>query len=65
MSCRSNRRKFLVGIEFDSPYDNKGYFELERTASLQELAEEILGIQLQGHRFPTFPSSAHAMFISP
>jgi len=59
MICRSERRKFLVGIEYDSPFDDQGYFDIERTVTLTELAEEVLGFELNGHHYPTFPASAN------
>jgi len=57
--CRSERSRYLVGIEYDCPYDHQGYFDLEITATLTEVAHEVLNIELHGHNFPTFPALAN------
>ena len=56
--CLSERTRYLVGMEYDNPYNDQCYFDFERTATLTEVAHEVLQIQLHGHNFPTFPASA-------
>ena len=63
MICRSKRYRFLVGIEYESPYDNQGYFDIDRTVTITELAEEILGFMRNGHHYPIFPSSANPTIL--
>jgi len=59
MTCHSENRCFLVGIEYDSPFEDQGYFDLKRTVTLNELAQEVINIQRHGHSYPTFPASAN------
>ena len=59
MAPTAAKKTYLVGIEFDSPYEDGGYFDFRRTATMEELAREVLDIIKQGHTFPTFPPSAN------
>jgi len=63
MICRSKRYRFLVGIEYENPYDNQCYFDIQRTVTVTELAEEVLGFMENGHRYPTFPASANPTIL--
>lgn len=46
---------YLVGIEYDCPYDDKGFFDMQRPGPLGEIAGEIIGMELHGWSYPVFP----------
>ena len=61
MTSHSNVRTFVVGIEYDSPDEDKGFFEIQRRVTIHELAEEIADYFKNGKKsFPAFPADANA-----
>ena len=59
MSCRSEIRDFLIGIDYDSIEEDKGHFIIRRKVTMSELVEELQGFIKDGHNFPQFPSRAN------
>jgi len=61
MTCHSEVHKYVVGIEYDSPDEDKGFFDIQRRVTLQELAEEVADYLKNGKSsFPPFPPEANA-----
>jgi len=58
MSCLSDVRDFVVGMDYDSIEEDKGHFTIRRKVTMTELIEELHGFVTAGHTFPTFPASA-------
>ena len=52
-------RDFVVGIDYDDYYEDRGHLTLQRQVTLSELVEEINEIMLIGSRFPQFPPEAN------
>jgi len=52
-------RDFIVGIEYDSPNENQGFFNIRRKVTLPELVEELWLYMQNGHNHPTFPPEAN------
>ncbi len=52
-------RDFIVGIEYDSPDENHGFFNIRRKVTLIELIEELWLYMQNGHNCPTFPPDAN------
>ena len=52
-------RDFIVGIEYDSPNENQGFFNIRRKVTLIELIDELLLYMNNGHNCPTFPPEAN------
>ena len=63
MTPNETRKTYLVGIEYDCPYDDGGYFDFRRIATMEEIAREVQDIIKQGHAFPTFPPSANPTVV--
>jgi len=59
MSCRSEIRDFLIGIDYDSIEEDKGHFTIRRKVTMSELVEELQGFIKDGHNFPQFPARAN------
>lgn len=59
MTCRSDVRDFLIGIDYDSIEDDKGHFTIHRKVTVTELIEELWGFINDGHNFPQFPARAN------
>ena len=59
MSCHSSVRDFVVGIDYDDFYEDRGHLTLRRKVTLTELIEEIKGIILNGSNYPQFPPEAN------
>ena len=59
MSCPSDVRDFLIGIDYDSIEENKGHFTIQRKVTISELIEELQGFIKDGHNFPQFPARAN------
>lgn len=55
----TKRHTYHVGIEYDSPDENQGFFNLQRTVTFPDLVREVARILKHGHRYPRFPASAH------
>lgn len=52
-------RDFIVGIEYDSPNENQGFFNIRRKVTLIELIDELWLYMQHGHNCPTFPPEAN------
>ncbi len=59
MSCHSSVRDFVVGIDYDDFYEDRGHLTLRRKVTLTELVEEIRKIIQYGSRYPQFPPEAN------
>jgi len=59
MNNESEIRDFIVGIEYDSPNENQGFFNIRRKVTLPELVEELSLYMQHGHNYPTFPPEAN------
>jgi len=59
MTAHNAKKIYLVGMEYDCPHERGGYFDFQRSASLTEIAGEVIGIMRNGHSFPAFPPSAN------
>ena len=55
----SKVRDFVVGIDYDDYYEDRGHLTIQRQVTLNELVEEINEIMLFGSRFPQFPPEAN------
>ena len=58
MTCRSDVRDFLIGIDYYDPDDCRGHFTIRRKVTMAELLAELQGFVEVGHGFPQFPASA-------
>ena len=56
-------RDFIVGIEYESPNENQGFFNIRRKVTIPELIDELWLYIQKGHNCPTFPPEANP-FIS-
>ncbi len=59
MTCHSEVRDFVVGIDYDSIEEDKGHLTLRRRVPITELIEEIRSIIQNGSIFPQFPPEAN------
>ena len=60
MTYHSETHKYVVGIEYDSPDEDKGFFDIHRTVSLKELAVEVADYLANGKSsYPAFPPEAN------
>ena len=59
MTCPSDVRDFVVGIDYDSIEEDKGHMTIRRKVSILELVEEIKTIILNGSNYPQFPPEAN------
>ena len=60
-TCRTDVRTYIVGIQYESPDEDKGFFDIQRRVTLQELAEEVADYLKNGKSsFPPFPPEANA-----
>ena len=59
MTCPSEVRDFVVGIDYDSIEEDKGHMTIRRKVPIAELVEEIKTILLNGSNYPQFPSEAN------
>ena len=59
-ACRTDVRTYIVGIQYESPDEDKGFFDIQRQVTLQELAEEVADYLKNGKSsFPPFPPEAN------
>lgn len=58
MTCRSDVRDFLIGIDYYDPDEDRGHFTIRRKVTMPELLAELQGFVEVGHGFPQFPASA-------
>ena len=59
MTCHSEVRDFVVGIDYDDIAEDRGHMTIRRKVSMTELVEEIKTIIHNGSTFPQFPSEAN------
>ena len=59
MTCHSDVRDFLVGIDYDAIDELHGHFIIKRRVTMPELIEELQEFVENGHNFPTFPACAN------
>ena len=59
MTCPSDVRDFVVGIDYDSIEEDKGHMTIRRKVSILELVEDIKTIILNGSNYPQFPPEAN------
>ena len=60
-ACRTDVRTYIVGIQYESPDEDKGFFDIQRRVTLQELAEVAADYLKNGKSsFPPFPPEANA-----
>ena len=59
MSCPSDVRDFLIGIDYDSIEEDKGHMTIRRKVPITELIEEIGSILKNGSHYPQFPPEAN------
>jgi len=62
MTYHTRVRDFVVGIDYDNPYDydNKhSHMTLRRKVNLEELIEELQSILKNGSDYPQFPPEAN------
>ena len=59
MTCRSDIRDFVVGMDYDSMEENNGHMTIRRKVPITELVEEIKTIIQNGSTFPQFPPQAN------
>ncbi len=53
-------RRYVVGIQYTSPYEDSGFFDIQRIATLRDLALEVNDYLLNGKSsYPAFPPEAN------
>ena len=53
-------RRYVVGIQYDSPFEDRGFFDIQRNSTLRDLALEISHYLLNGKSsYPAFPPEAN------
>jgi hypothetical protein len=58
-SCNDTRR-YLVGIQYTSPFEDKGFFDIQRISTLKDLAVEVNEYLLNGKSsYPAIPPEAN------
>ena len=66
MTCHSSIRDFVVGIDYDNPYDysNKhSHMTLRRRIDIEELVKELTDILHNGSTYPQFPPEANPNIV--
>ncbi len=64
MTSPSEPKKYVVGIEYDTPDGNMGFFDIRRRVTLRALAKEVAGyIQNGKSSFPAFPPEANPAIL--
>ena len=58
MTCHSDVRDFLIGIDYYDPNEDRGHFTIRRRVPLSELVDELVIYTTMGHHFPQFPPEA-------
>jgi hypothetical protein len=62
MNCvkKEKVKRYIVGIQYKSCDENKGFFDIQRKTTMIELAEEVLKYILYGKTsFPAFSPEAN------
>lgn len=58
-TCPSEIHTYYVGINYESPDEDKGHFDIRRKVTIQELAEEVSDYLENGKSsYPAFPPDA-------
>ena len=66
MKYLSRVRDFVVGIDYDNPYDSSdthSHMTLRRRVVLEELIQELTDILHNGSVYPQFPPEANASIV--
>ena len=59
ITCRFEKQMYLVGIQYNSDDENKGYFDIQRFATMVDLAQEVNGYLRNGKSsYPTFSADS-------
>ena len=59
MTCFTEVRDFVIGIDYESIEEDKGHLTLRRKVTISELVKEIKRIILNGSNYPQFPPEAN------
>ena len=59
MTSPTKVRDFVVGLDYDDYYEDRGHLTIQRQVTLNELVEEINEIMLNGSCYPQFPPEAN------
>ena len=59
MTCFTEVRDFVIGIDYESIEEDKGHLTLRRNVTISELVKEIKQIILNGSNYPQFPPEAN------
>ena len=59
MTCPTNVRDFVVGIDYDAIEEDRGHMTIRRKVPITELVEEIKTIIQNGSNYPQFPPEAN------
>ena len=66
MSYHTKVRDFVVGIDYDNPYDYENrhsHMTLRRKVVLSELIQELQSILKKGSSYPQFPPEANPSIV--
>ena len=66
MTYHSKVRDFVVGIDYDNPFDyndKHSHMTLRRKVSIEELIAEIQTILQKGSSYPQFPPEANPSIV--
>ena len=60
MTCHSKTHTYIVGINYESPDEDKGHFDIQRKVTIEELAIEVADYLENGKSsYPAFPPEAN------
>ena len=60
-TCPSEIHTYFVGINYESPDEDKGHFDIRRKVTIEELAIEVADYLENGKSsYPAFPPEANA-----
>jgi hypothetical protein len=60
ITCRFEKHKYLVGIQYNSSDEDNGFFDIQRYATIKDLALEVNDYLENGKTsYPAFPAEAH------
>ena len=59
MTCYTEVRDFVIGIDYESIEEDKGHLTIRRKVTIDELVKEIIEITLNGSTYPQFPPEAN------
>ncbi|MEE9190648.1 MAG: hypothetical protein V3U16_07750 [Candidatus Neomarinimicrobiota bacterium] len=53
-------RRYVIGIQYNSSYEDRGFFDIQRISTLRDLALEVNDYLLKGKSsYPAFPPEAN------